>query len=191
MEKIDVDALLKEMDNVPFGNSRFQIDHFTDGQETPERRYRHVLLQLRQKISALKTCEFGRRRLNTDIEEIQEKLKAVVGKHQIARLEVDLDEKQWQLREQGTLIKDAMVEVDGYVAMLANLPKPSRKQFEAAEPGHWRKRLVVDAKNQMVATGHVDPGTLKALGQVGMKMAITADKQICFVEDRKKLEEGN
>ena len=40
------------IDNVPFGNSIFQIKNFTDGRETPQRRYRHCLLQLRKKEQA-------------------------------------------------------------------------------------------------------------------------------------------
>lgn len=192
MMGIDLDALMAEMDNVPFGNSLFQIEHFTDGRETPERRYRHVLLQLRQRIAALKAAEFQRERIKVDLEELGKKLaKWLVNPFDRRRMEIDMQEKAWQLREQETLIKDAMIEVEAYVAMLKKLPKPTREQFEAAEPGHWRKRLEADAKNQILANGHADAGTIKALNDIGVKMALTADKKICFVETGKMLEEQN
>ena len=39
----------EKMKEVPFGNSAFQIIHFTAKHETPERSYRSILLQLDSK----------------------------------------------------------------------------------------------------------------------------------------------
>ena len=51
---MDLSKIQKMMRNVPFGMSVYQIEKFNRGQETPERLYRNCLLQLNQKIRALK-----------------------------------------------------------------------------------------------------------------------------------------
>ena len=164
MEQLDIDALWKEMENVPFGNSAFQNEHFTDGQEAPERRYRHAMLQLHKKVHALQACEFRRQRIDIDIEELDEKTRDAEG-FELRRLEIDRAEKEWQLKAEEQLIVDAMVEVETYRAMLEDLPKPTREQFEAAELGYWRKRLIGEAKLQYAA-GKIDAGWLIALDKI-------------------------
>ena len=91
MEKID--DVLKEMENVPFGNSAFQNEHLTDGQETPERRYRFALLQLHRLIPALKACEFRRERIGIDIEKLIRRLRWAWG-YKRRVLKIDRAEKE-------------------------------------------------------------------------------------------------
>ena len=46
------DKIENMMKEIPFGNSEFQMRQFTAGMETPERRVRYHLLQLRTKNRA-------------------------------------------------------------------------------------------------------------------------------------------
>lgn len=173
MKRIDIDWLRKEMDKVPFGNSRFQNEHFTDGQEAPGRRRRHTLLQLMIKTEALHACELRRERLDIDLEELSIKISAAaVGSFDRRRLAIDKKEKEWQLDSEVQLINDALVEVDTYMTILADLPPlEDRAQFEAAEQHHWELRLMGDAARQIVERGTVEVGTQNSLGEIGIKVS--------------------
>ena len=201
MEGIDVDQVLKEMENVPFGNSHFQNSFFTDGQEAPERRYRHVLLQLNKKIQALKACEFRRQRLDLDLEELDEKIDGLkltelpgtdITRSR-RRLEIDKAEKEWGLKSELQLIKDAMVEVETYLKMLQGLPKPTRQEFEQGELKYWRQRLEGDARRELVEKSTVGVGTLKALEQIGIVPEGRNDKGQLVLNDAgyKTMEDQN
>ena len=176
--KVDIDQIMAEMEKVPFGNSAFQNMFFTDGQESPQRRRRHILLQLSKKIQALKACEFRRQRIDIDLEEISEDLTDMKPRgdcqllpaqvREKRRLQIDKAEKEWQLKSEIQLINDAMVEVETYSAMLEDLPAmKDRGEFEAAELGYWEQRLLGDMTREMLEKGTVGVGVQKALGQIG------------------------
>jgi hypothetical protein len=187
MDRIDLDAIMAEMDNIPFGNSRFQAEHLVDGQEAPARQYRHVMLQLRQKIAALKATEHQGERTRIDIEELEHKLAGKIeNDFDRRRMEVDLKEKRWQLREAETLVHDAMIEIQNYLRVKEKLPTPTREEFEAAELGYWRKRLMNDAKLEYQAAGRIETGTLKALAKVDIiarrEKLNSGEEQIRFLD---------
>jgi len=163
--------------NVPFGISIFQIQNFTAGKESPYRRYRHCLLQLHQKTITLKGSQFNRERLDIDIEEINEKLKTAVG-FERRRLEVDLKEKQFNLDGEVKLIEDCLIEVAAYEAILNNLPKFTREEFEQAEQGYWEKRLLNDAKREVISSGTITPATIKSLENIGFILGRNEKNQI-------------
>lgn len=190
--KIDVDELLSEMEKVPFGNSGFQNMFFTDGQEAPQRRRRHILLQLSKKVQALKACEFRRQRFEIDLEELDEKLgKAREGTWEHRRLKIDRAEKEWGLKSEIHLINDALVEVNTYKAMLEELPPlKDRVEFELAELGYWEKRLTGDLRREMIEKQTVGVGTQKALEQIGIDVRVDPKtKQLVTIN--KRMEEIN
>ncbi len=168
-----MDWLRAEMDKVPFGNSRFQNEHFTDGQEAPERRRRHALLQLMKKTDALHACELRRERTDIDLEQLSIEIAgAATGSFPHRRLLIDEKEKEWQLAGEIQLINDALVEVETYMAILADLPPlENRAQFEGGEQHHWELRLMGDAARQIVERGTIDVGTQKSLGEIGIKVS--------------------
>ena len=165
--------------NVPFGNSVFQIQNFTDGKETPQRRYRHCLLQLNQKYNALKECEFRRRRHDIDIEEINEKLLSAKG-FEKQRLEIDLQEKQHYLEIELKLIEDCVIEVAAYNQILDDLPKFTREEFEAAECTYWRERLLGDARRELISTGTISCQIISSLENIGFRIGKNKDGQITY-----------
>ena len=160
--------------NVPFGNSVFQIQNFIANQDTPQRSYRHVLLQLDAKIKAMKECSFRRRRKEIDIKEIEEKLKIAEG-YVKERLEIDLEEAQYQMEAEIKLIEDAAIEIAAYEKILEKLGDFTREEFEQAERGYWEVRLLKNAQKEISTRGTVDIGTLNALEQIGVKIERGSD----------------
>ena len=201
--KVDIDQIMAEMEKVPFGNSAFQNMFFTDGQESPQRRRRHILLQLSKKIQALKACEFRRQRIDIDLEEISEDLTDMKPRgdcqllpaqvREKRRLQIDKAEKEWQLKSEIQLINDAMVEVETYLKMLQGLPKPTRQEFEQGELKYWRQRLEGDARRELVEKSTVGVGTLKALEQIGIVPEGRNDKGQLVLNDAgyKTMEDQN
>ena len=170
--------------NVPFGNSIFQIQHFTDGKETLQRRYRHCLLQLDQKLRALKECKFRRKRLEIDIEEIVEKLTTSIS-YETKRLQVDLEEKKYYLEIEAKLIEDCLIEVAVYKKILSGLPEYSREEFEASEPEYWGKRLLNDAQREVTSMGYVTVQTIQSLENIGIKVGRNEKGQIAYTKGEK------
>lgn len=165
--------------NVPFGNSVFQIMNFTAGKETPQRRYRHCLLQLNQKMKALKECEYRRRRMDIDIREIEAKMASASG-FDLERLVIDLEEKYYSLEAEIKLIEDAGIEVRAYQHVLKNLPEFTREEFEIAEPKYWEARLLGDAKKEMLSTGSVSVGTIASLEGAGVTIGKSPNGQLTY-----------
>ena len=191
--KIDIEWLREQMGKVPFGNSWFQNSYFTDGQESPERRWRHILLQLSKKVEALKACEFRRRRIDLDLEDIEVEMEVMIEKDRdaaesrdYARKIIDKEEKEWQLASEVQLIADAMVEVETYMAMIKDLPPlEDREQFERAEHGYWQQRLMDDLRRDMIEKKTVGIGTQKALEQIGIDVRVDPQtKQLVHINQR-------
>jgi len=171
------------MAETPYGNSMFQIVNFTAGQETPERRYRHCSLQLHQKNKALKECEFRRRRIEIDIAELYEELeenKLSYSKFKIERLNIDIEEKKYNLECEEKIIKDCLFEAKVYENILKDLPTFTREEFEASEYKYWEKRLVNDAKREIISTGTVGVGTISSLENIGVDITRNKDNKLAI-----------
>lgn len=179
MDNKKIEELKAKMRNVPFGNSVFQNKTFTDGKETQERRYRHCLLQINQKLNALQECQFSRRRAEIDILEIEDK-KTMSAGFDKDRLEVDLDEQKYHLNIQEKLIEDAIIELKTYSDELDRLPDFTREEFELAEYGYWNKRLLGDAQLEVASSGSVSVGTIESLKKIGINVGKNKHGQIAF-----------
>ena len=166
---------------VPFGNSVFQIMNFITSEETPERVYRKVLLQLDQKEKAMKECYFRRKRREVDIEEIVKKLETASG-FEKQRLEIDLEEAEFYLEDEIKLIEDCIIEIEAYKKILETLPDYSREDFENSENEYWKQRLLSSANREYLSTGTVGVGNIEALEKVGLLFRKTEKGQIIFVE---------
>ena len=167
MDSNRIKELQQLMKEVPFGNSAYQATHFNE-KETPERKYRHCLLQVDRKIKALKECEFRRRRIDIDVLEIKEKLTSATG-FEKDKLLIDLEEKEYNLESEIKLIEDAAIELCIYEKLLTDLPKFTREQFELSESEYWKQKLLNDARLEQLSTGTVSVGTLASLEATGLK----------------------
>lgn len=168
LKDLPIEELRASMELVPFGQSAFQNVHLADEAQTPGRKLRYVLLQLNQRLSNLKECEFRRRRLDIDLRDAREQLPQLSG-YTKERLQLTIDEKAWGLAAEEKLIRDALVEVRTFVAMWKALPQlESREAFEDAELEHWREKFIGTAKLELLATGTISVGTAEALSKVGV-----------------------
>lgn len=167
-----LDDIKLKMQNVPFGQSQFQIVNFGCGHETETRNYRHALLQLDAKIKAMKECEFRRARKEIDKEEKTEKLNNVnISDYEKRRLEIDIQEIDFYLNEENKLIKDCVIEIMTYINVLDSLPDFSREDFEKQEKIYWQRRMMMDAQAQIECANTVDKETLKMLEKTGIKLS--------------------
>lgn len=179
---MDINELRKKMKSVPFGNSVFQNTNFTAGKETPERRYRHCLLQINEKLNSLKECEFNRKRTEVDIEELQEKLSSEsITKYERKRFEIDLEEKEFRLENEIKLIEDALIELKTYEKELESLPEITREEFENSELRYWKLRLVEDAMRETISTGTISTGTIQSLSDIGIGVRRSLEKGLEIV----------
>ena len=181
MDMSKLSKLQKQMRNVPFGMSVFQIKSFNRGQETPERLYRNCLLQLNQKLMALKECQFRRQRYEIDLEEIEEKLKTAEG-FEKRRLEVDREEKIYKLEQEIKLIEDCCIECATHAKILEQLPEFTREQFESAEGTYWESKLLNDLRREVLSIGHVGKDTLESLEQIGVAVGRNEQGQIAYTK---------
>ena len=178
---------MKEKTNqIPFGNSVFQIANFIANDETPERSYRAILLNLDDREKALKTSYFTRKRKEIDIEEIKEKLKTATG-FEKRRLEIDLEEAEWALASEIKYIEDCLVEIEAYKKLLSFFPEYTREDFEKAEIIYWKKRFMKQAQLEAYATGVISPQLLESLLKIGIEVT-QRDGRLVFVENGKPLE---
>ena len=184
---MDQSKLNQKFRSVPFGMSVFQIEHFNRGQETPERLYRNCLLQLSQKMRILKECEFRRKRFEIDLEEIEEKLQNTDG-FEKRRLEIDRDEKVFNLEQEIKLIEDCYIECKTYENILDQLPEFTREQFEDAEKFYWEKRLLADMRREVLSDGRVSKDTMEALEQIGIVTGKDQNGQIAYSKEQKLLD---
>lgn len=166
---MDIKEMKRRMENVPFGNSQFQIVNFIANQDSPERAYRNILLQLSQKLNAMHECSFKRRERELDIKEIDFKLETAEG---IARerLLLDREKAEFYLDNEIKLINDCAIEIATYEKLLSNLPDFSREDFEKSESEYWKTRLIKDAQLDIKSVGTITKGTMQALDQIGIEV---------------------
>jgi hypothetical protein len=176
----------EKMKQVPFGNSIFQIQNFIANQDTPERSYRHILLQLDAKMKAMKECSFRRRRKEIEIAEINEKLKTAEG-FEKNKLLVDLDEAEYWQEHEEKLIEDCAVEIAAYEKILSTLPEYTREEFEKGERKYWTKRLLNQSNKEILTHGTMETGTALALEQLGLIVGKNKQGQLIIAEDKNNL----
>lgn len=179
-----IDEILKEIREasrkVPFGNSAFQIQHFTGGNEAgpecSERRQRTLLLNLNGKLQALRECQFRRARLDIDLREIEVKINELTHAQdphgfQRERLELDKAEKLASLHDEDKLIEDALIELECMYREWKSLPPlKSREDFENSERRYWLRRLAEDARREIDAQGAPSVATLASLNSIGLNI---------------------
>jgi hypothetical protein len=169
---------------VPFGMSTFAIMRFVGNEITPERTYRHVLLQLDTKQKAMQECKFRRRRWEVEIAEINEKLdNPDTEKYYRMKLTIDLEEKQYFLEHEIKLIEDCAMEITTYEHILSQLPEFTREEFENGEKEYWTQRLLGDYDREMLSNGTVGSGTIDSLEQLGLMMGRLENGKIGIIED--------
>lgn len=176
-----INEVEKAMEGIPFGNSAFQIVNFVANEYTESRALRKVLLQMSEKLRALKEAKIRRKKLDIDLREIVFKLKKAKSfSHE--RLLVDQEEKTMHITIEDKLINDCLAEVEVYYRLFEKLPKLTREEFETQELPYWRTRLQNEARLEIQQMGTVEKGTHDTLNKVGIILGKTAEGGVQFLE---------
>lgn len=170
------------MQEIPFGNSVFQIAQFILNQESPERAYRAALINYDAKMKALKESEFRRKRKDIDLREIDEKLLKAEGFDK-ERLLIDKEEAEYGLNEELKLIHDCEVEIEAYKKVIEALPAYSREDFEKSELAYWKTRLLKQAQLEIKSTGFITYGVLDSLFKIGLQVSKNEKGEFCVLEE--------
>jgi len=187
LKKIDqsiVDEIKEAAHNVPFNQSSFQNIYLSIPHITDERDYRHALLQADGKINNLMAARFLTKRILIDIKEILLNMESASG-FELERMQIDLEEKEWNLNNNQKLIDDAMIELNDYYQVFKALPKFTREQFENGEKAYWSKRFAMEAQIEIASSGRIDIGTATSLRQIGID-PISAQEEIKLITQSQK-----
>jgi len=163
----------KDMFDMPFSISKFQIKNFMENTEvTPERVYRHLGLQVYEKIRAVRHNIFQLRKMDIDIQELREQIADEnISKFNKMRHEIEIEEKLDGLSYTFKLLKDAEEELKYMMELLSKYPKYTREQFEAGERDHWDIKLMKEA---LGVVGPVE--ALMAMGSIKLGQTIEGKK---------------
>jgi hypothetical protein len=140
-------SVLQELEDaffdIPFENSDFQNRAFViAAQQTPARAYRAIGLRMFSKIRALKEYEFGKRKTVIDIEEKRWKIAdEATNQFDRRRLELEIEQLEDGQGFSEKLKNDALRELDCLYAEFKKLPKYNRAKFEVEEGIHFARKL--------------------------------------------------
>lgn len=179
------------MQGIPLGNSKFQIEKLIVNEFSPARKARTILLQLNEKLSALKEFEFNNKRWEIDKLEKQSLFEKSENNFEKQRLQVDIEEINYRQEHSQKFVDDCIEEVKIYKELLAKIPvEYTREMFETEEQGYWEKRFINDAQAEILAIGTVQKDTLQSLKKIGVYLKQNKKGQISFVK-MKELEDKN
>lgn len=170
----------------PLGNTKFQTEFFAVNHRGTGRTIRQTILELRSRSTALNhaRCQRGRMEI-----EIRAKKRAIAKleregytspNDKIRKIEIDIEEKEYQLSDQMLLINDAVFKVQELIDILARLPLKTRAQIEEEEKDYWRNRILLEAKLQILERGTIQAGTADTLMRLGFspveaQLSLTAE----------------
>jgi hypothetical protein len=142
IEKIEAE-IKKAIDNGPtFGQSHFQTHAFNIGKHTTKaRQYRQILLELNQKIIALKTARINRKKFTAEINILQMKLNKTADNDERTLVECDIESKQLTLEMEEKLIVDAIKECNYLYDQFKQYKHVTGNNFEEEERLYWKSRL--------------------------------------------------
>ena len=167
-----VDEYEEAFNDIPFGNSGFQIENFIiNAAQTPERAYRSIGLGMRAKINALREAFYGLKKEDIEIEELTAKLKTdQLNDYERRKTILEIERKEEIRRDVRKLIKDAMAELAVFYRIFKKLPRFTREQFEAGERKYFEIRL------KKMALGIQGP--FESLDNMGMDVSQMLGRQI-------------
>jgi hypothetical protein len=138
-----VESAISKFDDIPFGNSEYQIKQFIiEDALTPARKYRAIGLQLFELLKTLGNTYFELKETQIDIEEIQVQLEnKYLPVPDKKRLQLSLNRKLFNLQFTEKLIRDASREISIYIRELSAFKEISLQQFEHEEEMYFYKKI--------------------------------------------------
>lgn len=191
------DKFLELIDDLPFGQSAYQIKNLQLQQLSKERTRRQVLLEMWEKYKALKECYFNRQQKQIERKRLEWKAKWLPFKNMRDMAKVELARKAYEIAMENKLLKDALHDFDLYKQCYDSMPEMTREEYEKSESKYWKDRLMGDARMAIIAgniSPMLSPGTLESLMKIGVSPAEVleelkvpiAEKMLPLLEDGKR-----
>ncbi len=134
-------SLLDEMQELSQSRSNYALRHFVVGQhDLPGRQRQQVIVELQGMMFELANQADELRLAELDIEELQAGLESKTG-IDAERIKIKIGQKERQIEQINIRLTGQLRECDTLYAMLQELPKYTKEQFEAEEPAYWGVRL--------------------------------------------------
>lgn len=164
--------------DIPFGNSKFQIENFViNSQYTPERAYRAIGLAVSSRVRALREAYFGLEKEKIDIEELEWKISQdSTSTWDKRRFALEIEEKNENKQYTKKLINDALHELSAHYAVFKKMPKYTRGQFEDGERKHFEIRLSREVQGIV--------GAADSLDCMGIDLDSLSKDQACIGDDK-------
>lgn len=167
------DDLNKRIWDIPFDNSQFQNENFIiNAAITPERAYRSAALRLQDRLEALKSAHFERRKSDIKIKMLQRDIDNCDDDLKKELLQIEIEEIQSGRIYSDKLINDAIVEATQLYNFVYSCPEYTREDFEKAEKDHFEKRLLLDVNGIS--------GAAKSLVDMGLDINALKDQRIVY-----------
>jgi len=122
---------------IPFGNSKYQIDGIVAESQTPERAYRNLLLNFEQRFLDLKRASINRRKQENKIKQLQKQVTIESDTLKQEALLLEIEEIATGFEYENKLAADCIEELKYMQSMIEQLPEYSREDFEAAEKRYF------------------------------------------------------
>ena len=143
--------ILTEMEDkfydIPFSNSKFQIDHFVIAdQTTPARAYRMIGVNIIDKLQTLKETITKLKLAEIDLDEMKDKLIRLSDNDcdesfEAKRLKIQIESAAHENKWTQKMINDCVVEIQVYESALSYFPEYTREDFEAEERIHFEMQM--------------------------------------------------
>ena len=158
--------IVKEMEESFFAiqmpRSAYTIEKFVVGQhDTIEMQFCQTVLELQIKYDNLRRAKLGRRRIEIQIKELEEKGTEIDL--------IDADLKRIDQEQQDFAVLGALREFEALYKIYQSFPKKyTRKEIDDAQENYWKLRLERQAQQDLQATGRIGVGNSEALRQINL-----------------------
>ena len=182
LKEEDIARIVSECEDafadIPFGNSKFQIENFViNSQYTPERAYRAIGLAVSSRIRALKEAYFNLKKEEIDIDELEWKIvQKSTSEWDKRRFTIEIEEKNENKEYTKKLINDALHELSAHYEVFKKMPRYTREQFEDGERKHFEIRLSREAQGII--------GAVDSLDCMGVDLESLSKEQACIGDDK-------
>lgn len=158
--------IVKEMEEsflaIQMPRSAYAIEKFVVGQhDTVEMQFCQCVLELQIKYDNLRRAKLGRRRIEIQIKELEEKGTEIDL--------IDADLKRIDQEQQDLAVLGALREFEALYKIYQSFPKKyTRQEIDDAQENYWKLRLERQAQQDLQATGRIGVGNSEALRQINL-----------------------
>jgi hypothetical protein len=158
-----IENINQRYQDIPFGNSKWQMDSLIAAEQTPERAYRHLLINFQKRFNDLKSCSINRRKAENKVKQIQRQIEKETDELILEELSLEIEEITCGWEYENKLAKDCVVELEYMNSMIEKLPRFTKDEFEAGENEHFKLRnkesnmqLVSSIKNNLLVNKEIN-----------------------------------